>query len=55
VSWRLVDSITLRSPNTCAALEKLSDSKDINWGWKNINKHIKSSDKENLSLYELDV
>jgi hypothetical protein len=36
-----------------AALENISDSKDINRAWENINENIKTSAKESLGLYEL--
>jgi hypothetical protein len=55
VSWRLGNNIRLRSQNKCAALENLSDSKDINWAWENIKENIEFSDTENLCLYELNV
>jgi len=35
-----------------AALENLSDSKDINRAWENIKENIKTSAKETRSLYE---
>jgi len=36
-----------------AALENLSDSKDINRAWENIKENIKPSAKENLGLYKM--
>ena len=36
-----------------AALENLSDSKDINSAWENIKENIRTSAKENLGLPEL--
>jgi hypothetical protein len=36
-----------------AALENLSDSKDINRAWKNIKENIKTSAKESLGLHIL--
>jgi len=36
-----------------AALEKLSDSEDINSVWENIKDNIKTSAKEGLGLHEL--
>jgi len=39
--------------NRFAALENLSDSKDINRAWKNIKETIKISAKDSLGLYEL--
>jgi len=53
VTSRLGNSVGLRSQNRCAALKNLNDRKDINWVWENINERIKSSDKEDLGLYEL--
>ena len=38
--------------NTFAALENLSDDKDINRTWENIKENIKISDKESLGLHE---
>jgi hypothetical protein len=37
--------------NIFAALENLSDGKDINRDWENINEDIKTSDKESLGLH----
>jgi len=34
-------------------LKNLSDSEDINRIWKNIKRNIKTSDKQNLGLYEM--
>jgi len=39
--------------NRLAALEDLSESKDINRTWQNIKGNIKTSAKENLGLHEL--
>ena len=39
--------------NKFAALENLSDSKDINRAWYNIKENIKTSAKDSLGLYEL--
>jgi len=39
--------------NRFAALENLSDSKDINRAWENIKENIKTSAKDSLGLYEL--
>jgi len=39
--------------NKFAALENVSDSKDINRAWENIKENIRISAKESLSLYEL--
>ena len=36
-----------------AALENLSDSKDVNRVWENIQENIKTSVKESLGLYKL--
>jgi len=36
-----------------AALENISDSKDINSSWENIKENIRTSAKENLGLHEL--
>jgi len=37
--------------NKFAALENLSDSKDINSAWVNIKENIKTSGKESLGLH----
>ena len=39
--------------NRFAALESLSDDKDINRAWENIKENIKTSAKESLGLLEL--
>jgi len=39
--------------NRFAALENLSDDKDINRAWKNIRENIKTSAKGRLGLHEL--
>jgi len=39
--------------NRLAALEDLSESKDINKTWQNIKGNIKTSVKESLGLHEL--
>jgi len=39
--------------NTCAALDSLRDSEDINMAWENIKENITSSAKESLGLYEM--
>jgi len=39
--------------NRFAALENLSDDKDINRAWENIKENIKTSAKESLGLQEL--
>ena len=39
--------------NSLAALEDLSDSKDINKAWENIKETIKTSAKESTGLHEL--
>ena len=39
--------------NRFAALENLSDDKDINRAWENIKENIKTSAKESLGLHEL--
>jgi len=39
--------------NRSAALENLSDDKDVDRTWENIKENIKTSAKENLGLYEL--
>jgi len=36
-----------------AALENLSDGKDVNRAWENIKENIKTSAKEDLVLHEL--
>ena len=39
--------------NRFAALENLSDDKDINRAWENIKENIKTSAKESLGLHKL--
>ena len=39
--------------NRFAALENLSDDKDINRAWENIKEIIKTSAKDSLGLHEL--
>jgi hypothetical protein len=39
--------------NRFAALENLSDSKDINRAWEDINENIKTSAKESIVLHDL--
>ena len=39
--------------NKFAALENLSDNKDINRAWENIKENIKTSAKESLGLYKV--
>jgi hypothetical protein len=39
--------------NRFAALENLSDSKDINRAWEDINENIKTSAKESTGLHDL--
>ena len=55
VRCRLGNSIRLCFQNRFAALEKLTDSEDINRAWENIKENIKTSDKESLCLYVLNV
>ena len=43
----------IKISNRYAALENLSDSKDINRAWENIKENIKISAKEILGLYKL--
>jgi hypothetical protein len=43
----------IRISSSFVALENLNDSQDINRPWENIKENIKSSEKENLGLYEL--
>jgi hypothetical protein len=43
----------IKISNRFATLGNVSDSEDINWGWKNIKEGIKTSAKESLDLYEL--
>jgi len=52
MSWRLGNSIRLRLPNRFAALENLSDDKDINRAWENIKENIKTSAKKSLQRIE---
>jgi hypothetical protein len=37
--------------NRFADLENLSESKDINWAWENVNENIKTSANESSGLY----
>ena len=41
------------STNKFTALEKLSDSEDINRAWENIKENIKTSAKDSLGLHKL--
>jgi hypothetical protein len=43
----------IKISNRFAALESLSDSKDINRAWENIKQNIKTSTKESLDLHKL--
>jgi len=43
----------IKISNRVAALEELSDCKNINRAWENIKENVKTSAKENLGLYEL--
>ena len=38
--------------NRFAALEKISEDEDINWGWENIKENIKTSATESLGMHE---
>jgi len=42
----------IKISNRFAALENLSDSKDINRAWENIKENIKISANESLGLYQ---
>jgi len=42
----------IKISNRTAALESLSDSKDINRAWENIKENIKTPAKEGLGLYK---
>ena len=53
MSWMSGNSIRLRKQTRFAALRKLPDDEDLNWGWENIKENIKTSAKESLELYEL--
>jgi hypothetical protein len=53
MSYRLGNSIRLRSQTGLPALEDLHDSIDINRTWDNIPEDIKTSVKEMLGLYKL--
>ena len=58
INFRKLDELEVRKQyeikisNRFAALENLSDSKDI-WAWENITENVKISAKESLKLYEL--
>jgi len=43
----------IETTNSFAALENLSDDKDINRAWKNTKENIKTSAKESVGLQEL--
>jgi len=43
----------IKISNRFAALEELSNSKNINRAWENIKENIKTSAKESLGLYKL--
>jgi len=43
----------IKISNRFAALEKLSDSDDINRAWENVKENTKTSSKNSLGLYEL--
>jgi len=56
MSWRLGNSIRYRLQLglqlwRLAALETLSDDKDINRAWENTKENIKTSAKESLDLH----
>ena len=53
MSWRLGNSIRLRSQTRSAALEKFSDSQDNNRAWENIKENVKTVAEDSLGLYEL--
>ena len=56
---RTLNELEVRKPyqieitNRFAALEHLSDVKDINRVWENIKENIKTSAKESLGLHKL--
>jgi hypothetical protein len=50
---RVRNQYQIKISNRYAALENLSDSKDINRAWENIIENINISAKEILGLYEL--
>jgi len=50
---RVSNQYQIKISNRYAALENLSDSKDINRAWENIIENINISGKEILGLYEL--
>jgi hypothetical protein len=43
----------IKISNRFAALENLSDSKDINGAWENIKENIRTAAKESIVLYEI--
>jgi len=52
MSWRL-GNCQIEITNRFAALENLSDDKNINKAWENIKDNIKTSAKKSLGLQEL--
>jgi uncharacterized protein YjgD (DUF1641 family) len=55
VSWRLENSIRLRSQNRCAAFENLNDSKDITGLGKILKRISNPQIKRMIGLSELNV
>jgi predicted metallo-beta-lactamase superfamily hydrolase len=56
MSWRLgysIRSVSVWITNRFAALENLSEVKDIHKAWENIKENIKASDKESLGLHKM--
>ena len=53
MSWRLEKKYQIEISNWFAALEKLSESKDIYRTWENIKENIKTPAEESLGLHEL--
>jgi hypothetical protein len=53
MSWRLGNSIRLRSKTGLQLWITINDSKDINLSWENNKENIKISIKQSLGLYEL--
>jgi len=48
-----ISRLRVKISNAFAALENLSDSKDINRGWENIKENIKKPQLKSLGLHEM--
>ena len=54
MSWRLGNSIRLRSYKVCSIGELTNDGENINRGWVNIRENIKTSATGSLGQYEFE-